>query len=464
MAHFGVARALDRAGISFDLIAGTSSGAMVAIGYAGGYEPDYGVRQFAATLMPPRWLRMLPGGDRWYLPLMFRSGAWDRLLRPYFHDWTLEQLLMPCSAVAVDLITGRQVVRQQGDAIHALLESINLPVISRPICRDGMALVDGGVLNNLPADVLAGQGADFIVGVNVTAKLPQRFAGNRPGLPTERMKAGGMLETLLRMFEIHDHELNAIHTRAVDLLIEPETAAFEPLRLHEGQGVGRRRRSRRGGRHPAAENDARRDGTTAPMTMSTLLAWKNLAHNKVRTGAAVAGVMFAVVLIFLQLGFLGVTTETASRIYDVLQFDVLIRSQRTRRLAETVPFPRNRLDLAASVAGVREVHPFEIGFRHWRIPSGKNAGYSRPILIMGVKPGDPVFASAEMQGKTRLLTEPEFALIDRLSRAEFGPANGKYFSDQRHRPRKRGRLASRAAGRRLCARRQFRRRGLVGGQ
>ena len=226
MAHFGVARALDRAGITFDLIAGTSSGAMVAIGYAGGYEPDYGVRQFAATLMPPRWLRMLPGGDRWYLPLMFRSGAWDRLLRPYFHDWTLEQLLMPCSVVAVDLITGRQVVRQRGDAIHALLESINLPVISRPICRDGMALVDGGVLNNLPADVLAGQGADFIVGVNVTAKLPQRFAGNRPGLPTEQMKAGGMLETLLRMFEIHDHELNAIHTRAVDLLIEPETAAF----------------------------------------------------------------------------------------------------------------------------------------------------------------------------------------------------------------------------------------------
>ena len=87
------------------------------------------------------------------------------------------------------------------------------------------------------------------------------------------------------------------------------------------------------------------------MTMSTLLAWKNLAHNKVRSGAAVAGVMFAVVLIFLQLGFLGATTETASRIYDVLQFDVLIRSQRTRRLAETVPFPRNRLDLAASAAG-----------------------------------------------------------------------------------------------------------------
>ena len=112
---------------------------------------------------------------------MFRFGMWDRMLRPYFHDWTLEQLLMPCSAVAVDLVTGRQVVRDKGDAVDALLESINLPVISRSICRDGMALVDGGVLNNLPADVLAGKGCDFIVGVNVSAKLSQQFAGNHPG-------------------------------------------------------------------------------------------------------------------------------------------------------------------------------------------------------------------------------------------------------------------------------------------
>lgn len=163
--------------------------------------------------------------------------------------------------------------------------------------------------------------------------------------------------------------------------------------------------------------------------MSTPLAWNNLIYNKVRTAAAVAGVMFAVVLIFLQLGFLGVTIQTASRIYDVLDFDVLIRSQRTRRLAETQPFPRSRLDLAASVPGVREVHPLWIGFRHWRVPQGKNAGYGRPLLVMGVKPGDPLFSSAELQSKTALLTAPEFALIDRRSRAEFGPCNGKEFGD-----------------------------------
>jgi putative ABC transport system permease protein len=129
------------------------------------------------------------------------------------------------------------------------------------------------------------------------------------------------------------------------------------------------------------------------------------------------------------LGFLGATTETASRVYDVLDFDVLIRSQRTRRLGETLPFPQIRLDEAGSVAGVRRVCPLWVGFCRWRIPRGEHAGYGRPILVMGVKPGDPVFRVPEMQAKAALLTEPEFVLIDRLSRNEFGPVDGKSFGD-----------------------------------
>jgi putative ABC transport system permease protein len=86
--------------------------------------------------------------------------------------------------------------------------------------------------------------------------------------------------------------------------------------------------------------------------------------------------------------------------------------------------------LAASVAGVREVHPLWIGFRSWRVPQGKNAGYGRPLLVMGMKPGDPVFLPAELRSKAALLNTAEFALVDRRSRAEFGPRNGKEFGDE----------------------------------
>ena len=55
--------------------------------------------------------------------------------------------------------------------------------------------------------------------------------------------------------------------------------------------------------------------------MNTPLAWKNLLHNKVRTAVALAGVAFAVILIFMQLGFKGAVRKTATQIYDALAYD-----------------------------------------------------------------------------------------------------------------------------------------------
>ena len=66
-------------------------------------------------------------------------------------------------------------VTQRGDAVHAILESINLPVLSVPIVRDGQALIDGGLVNNIPADVLVSMGCNFVIAVSVTAKLESRF-------------------------------------------------------------------------------------------------------------------------------------------------------------------------------------------------------------------------------------------------------------------------------------------------
>lgn len=226
-AHLGVLRALDRAGISFDLVAGTSIGALTGMSYCAGWDPEEVLPQFADQLTPPRLLRMLPGGYRWFMYGMFRLGRWDAMLRPYLGDCTLEQLQIPLSVVAVDLIAGATVVRDRGDAINALMESINLPGIALPIVRDGMALVDGGVLNNLPADILPERGANLVIGVDVMAKLSARFGRNRAGMNTERMRVPGAIETLLRVNEVQDCALGTLRARAVDLLITPDTSRFD---------------------------------------------------------------------------------------------------------------------------------------------------------------------------------------------------------------------------------------------
>jgi CRP-like cAMP-binding protein len=149
-----------------------------------------------------------------------------RMLRRYLHDWRLEQLAIPAFATTVDLVTARDVVRDRGDAVHAILESINLPGIAGPIMRDGMALVDGGVLNNLPADVLADRGADFVVGVDVSSRLKPEFAGIGPDR-TSRPRRAGTLETLFRVFEAQAHGLGNVRNRAVDFWVTPDTGPFD---------------------------------------------------------------------------------------------------------------------------------------------------------------------------------------------------------------------------------------------
>jgi predicted acylesterase/phospholipase RssA/CRP-like cAMP-binding protein len=239
MAHLGVLQALEQAGLSFDVMSGTSAGAMVGILYSAGMPPEEAIENFLRDLTPSRLIRFLPAWPNWYLVAQYRRRAWDGLLRRYLHDWRLEQLLIPFHAITVDLVQVGTVVRSQGDAVHAILESINLPIVSRPILSDGMALVDGGVLNNLPADVLAESGVDFVVGVDVSSHVRPEFAGNRPDMPTAKMKDAGVLDTLFRIFESQAHNLGKFRNRAVDFWIRPDVSGFGLAEFHRTADIAR---------------------------------------------------------------------------------------------------------------------------------------------------------------------------------------------------------------------------------
>lgn len=228
MAHLGVLRALNRAGITIDLVAGTSIGALMGASYCAGWDPDDALNEYVRQLTPPRLLRRVPGGHRWFMYGMFRLSAWERMLRPYVTDARLEQMLVPFYVVAADLIGGSTVVRETGDIVHAILESINLPGIALPLLRDGMALVDGGILNNLPGDILPPRGAEVVLGVDVMAKLSRRFAEQHEGSARpRRRKRPGTIETLLRVSEVQESAVTSLRSHWVDLMIAPDTARFD---------------------------------------------------------------------------------------------------------------------------------------------------------------------------------------------------------------------------------------------
>jgi predicted acylesterase/phospholipase RssA len=177
-------------------------------------------------MTPPRWLRFLPGASRWHLWAVLRFHIVESMMRRHITECSFEQMMLPVHTVSVDLISGRIVVRERGDAIAAVHESLNVPGISRPILRGGQALVDGGVLDNLPASVLRDRRAQFVVGVNISSKLLHKFGANDPTTPTARMRQAGLLETMMRIIEVQQHGLASVGVSASDFLVEPDTSRF----------------------------------------------------------------------------------------------------------------------------------------------------------------------------------------------------------------------------------------------
>ncbi len=103
----------------------------------------------------------------------------------------------------------------------------NLPVLSPPICRDGMLLVDGGILNNLPADVLVNQGCNFVIGVDVAASIEHRVGDNLPDTPTEKMESPGVFATLMRTLGVQAHNMSGVGAGSADVVIAPDVSKFD---------------------------------------------------------------------------------------------------------------------------------------------------------------------------------------------------------------------------------------------
>jgi putative ABC transport system permease protein len=161
------------------------------------------------------------------------------------------------------------------------------------------------------------------------------------------------------------------------------------------------------------------------MPKRTPLAWYNLSHQPVRSSVAILGVTFAAVLMFMQLGFLEAVKASATVIYDVLEFDICLRSRDYDRLSDARSFDRARLAAAQEVEGVGRATPLWIGMFAWRNP---DSGQPRAILALGVPASEPVFREAAI---ARLASEdldrPQSLLIDSLTRREYGPADGVRF-------------------------------------
>jgi NTE family protein len=254
-AHIGVIRALAQAGVRPDVVCGTSIGALVGAAHAAGeldrleeWVLGLGIRDVVAFMDVS-----VSGG------LMKGERLMD-FFRHNFEDRPIETLAKPFAAVATDLHTGAEVWLRQGSTFDAVRASTSLPGLFPPVLREGVMLVDGGLVNPVPVSLARAMGAEAVIAVDLSTDILGRHlrAGPLPGASpgdmgnvTRRLRVGRLMpkrssreSAMPSVLDVVASSLNIMQARITrsrmageppDLIVAPRLAHLGLLEFHRAK-------------------------------------------------------------------------------------------------------------------------------------------------------------------------------------------------------------------------------------
>lgn len=174
-AHAGALKALAEANIKPDVLAGVSAGAVVAVMYGAGLDPEQIVEAFSGQAHRfSDFTRLSLGSPGLFNPAKFKRYVMGAIAPVK----TFEELSADTYIGVTNLTTGQACEFHAGELADVMLASCSIPIIFRPVEIDGDLYVDGGVLHNMPSWILAGR-CECLIGVNVS---PVKSLGKRPRL------------------------------------------------------------------------------------------------------------------------------------------------------------------------------------------------------------------------------------------------------------------------------------------
>jgi putative ABC transport system permease protein len=148
------------------------------------------------------------------------------------------------------------------------------------------------------------------------------------------------------------------------------------------------------------------------------LAWLQLSHEKIRLLVAIAGITFADILMFMQLGFRDALFDSAVKFHTNVQGDVFLISPQSTSLITMKTFPIRRLYQTKSLENVTDISPVYIDFRIWKNPEDKS---TRGIMVIGFNPAnDKLFGMPGIKENLDQTFKADTFLFDTKSRAQFG--------------------------------------------
>lgn len=219
LAHIGVLQVLIENDVPFDMIVGSSMGAMIGGLYACGTDLEMLDKMIHHMDMNTFFDVRIPR-------LGFIAGKKiNSFLKLMTKNKNFEDLDLPLFMVATDLVSGQEIVLDKGLVADAIRASISIPGIFHPVKRDGMILVDGAVTDRLPVEIARSCGADKIIAVDVTFGEGKQVSINNT------------LDVILTSLDImQKQQFDLISSRA-DVLIQPKVGNFPSRGFDNSQKI-----------------------------------------------------------------------------------------------------------------------------------------------------------------------------------------------------------------------------------
>jgi putative ABC transport system permease protein len=152
--------------------------------------------------------------------------------------------------------------------------------------------------------------------------------------------------------------------------------------------------------------------------MKIPLSLLQLSHEKMRLLVAIAGITFADVLMFMQLGFQEALLNSAVRLHKSLQGDVFVMNSQSDTLMSLQPFSQRRLYEIMGVSGVKSARPIYVGLGQWKNPVTKQ---KRTIYVLGINPVENLINLPGVPENLKKLKQEDTVLFDQQGRSDFGP-------------------------------------------
>lgn len=229
-AHIGVLKVLEDAGIHIDMISGASMGALVGGIYAATASTRQ-LRKDTIDLFPTKRAARKEIFD-YTFPIQgfLKGGKAANLVRTAVNQADFMDLMIPAYIVAVDIMKGEEVVFETGDVTDAIRSSISIPAIFSPYKYKGRWMVDGGLLNPVPVDVLLRKGADMVIAVCIEP---------RNGGSGETGRAPGIKEMISRTISIVHGRATGDFARNADIVLYPDVKKYAWDDFHKGVSLMR---------------------------------------------------------------------------------------------------------------------------------------------------------------------------------------------------------------------------------